>query len=222
MDKAHALPGRLWKEWSDHVLTVGPTWLWAALWITRLFGIRISEALALEGKNFNFRKKKVYLIAKKYGKEQMNDLLPPQLEWLKAIKRTNGKTVTRKRACGARGVQTYKDRWAWTLGPLFPALRKDCKGKTTNKDSVSKALSRARSTFTSSDLTKTEVKRVRSQTGRHRFINDCKASNMPDRAVMIYVRISDKGTYDGYGTPTPTQAGAILQASKRLRRTMSS
>ena len=47
--------GKLWKQWTEHVKRVGPSWLFAAITLSHMFCCRISEILSLQANDFNWR-----------------------------------------------------------------------------------------------------------------------------------------------------------------------
>lgn len=59
LGQAEALHGKLWKQWTQHILSVGPSWLYVAVTLTHMLCARISEVLALQAKDFNFRHRHV-------------------------------------------------------------------------------------------------------------------------------------------------------------------
>jgi hypothetical protein len=46
--KAHPLRGECWDAWVQHVMSVGPTWLYAFVCISELFCLRATECLRLD------------------------------------------------------------------------------------------------------------------------------------------------------------------------------
>ena len=136
----------------------------------------------------------------------------PQLQHLKM----RGVKRTRKRKCGARGCESYVDQWKWSKGEeyLFPSQRT---GKHMKKDAVCHSIARVRKSF-HCDIDDTSS--VRSHSGRHRMINDLKASSIPPDAGMMFARIKDKKTWAGYGQLTPSQCSTVLQKNKDLQRTL--
>ena len=59
LGQAAALHGKAWNQWRQHVLHVGPSWLYAVVTLTHALCCRVSEILALQGRDFNFRYKTV-------------------------------------------------------------------------------------------------------------------------------------------------------------------
>lgn len=55
LGQAEAMHGKLWKQWTEHVKRVGPSWLFAAITLSHMFCCRISEILSLQAGDFNFR-----------------------------------------------------------------------------------------------------------------------------------------------------------------------
>lgn len=134
----------------------------------------------------------------------------PQLQHLK----TRGVKRTRKRNCGARGYESHVDHWKWPKADeyLFPSKRT---GNHMKKDAVCHSIAKARKLF-HCDIDGS----VRSHSGRHRMINDLKASSIPSDAGMMFARIKDKKTWAGYGQLTPLQCSTVLQKNKDLQKTL--
>ena len=55
LGQAEAMHGKLWKQWTEHVKRVGPSWLFAAITLSHMFCCRISEILSLQANDFNWR-----------------------------------------------------------------------------------------------------------------------------------------------------------------------
>ncbi len=86
-------------------------------------------------------------------------------------------------------------------------------GKCISKNTVSKAIIRARQNFKPS-REDVDPKTIRSHSNRHRWINDAKTNNIPKEAAMMYSLITSESTYDKvYGKPTMEQAGEIIKES---------
>ena len=83
------------------------------------------------------------------------------------------------------------------------------------KDAVCHSIAKARKLF-HCDIDGS----VRSHSGRHRMINDLKASSIPSDAGMMFARIKDKKTWAGYGQLTPLQCSTVLQKNKDLQKTL--
>lgn len=211
--KAATLPGCVWGLWLQHVLQNGRCWLYVALLMSHLLCLRITESLCLTSEDFSFKSNSVYIAPLKRQGSMRKPLLANVRKLLLAIKR-KGVSKRRSENKGSRGKVTYWDRWKWPkTGELFPAERYDCQTVARNKNTVAKAISRLRKTF-EQPVDRT----IRSHSGRQTMINTMKATGIPDEVGMYYARISDKQTYNGYGSCTSTQAAEIIKKSKPLRK----
>lgn len=199
LGKASSLPGDLWFRWLGHVLKVGPTWLYVALLLSHLLCLRITEVLRLQGKDFDLRNGACQVKPLKRRSAMTKHVLTsirPMLQNLKS------KGVKRKRtkAQGARGKIHFQDVWKWpTEGKnfLFPSDRADAWDSHRNKDTACKAVSRLRASFNPGAGQCLNTALIRTHSGRHRMINDCKSSGLPDDVAMHFARIVDKRTHVG-------------------------
>ena len=100
--------GDLWGVWLAHVPKDGPSWLYPVLFFTHALCLRISEALRLTGKDFNWATGMVLVAAMKAQPEwkQMLAALRPKIEQL----RQNGIRIKRDCNAGARGRDTSDGR----------------------------------------------------------------------------------------------------------------
>ena len=196
LGKANPLPGKLWVAWLNHVLASGPSWLYVALFLTHACCLRISEVLRLKMCHIDTKHGHVWVGPLKRGNAMYKKIMPPLLKKVKDLK---AKGVKRKRSknAGARGVTRVDDIWAWPKKPrqfLFPSKRVDAVESCMVKNTVCKAVTRLRKTFRPPAGSCLEVDSIRSHSGRHRFINDCKSSGLADSVVMSFARISDQRT----------------------------
>ena len=106
---------------------------------------------------------------------------------------THGVHAVRTRKQGARPATTESDIFVWQTGLLFPAAHADSKMSRQCKDTVSKAIIRARKAFTPpTHLTHLlDIGKIRSHSGRHRSINDMKRSNVSKDVGKTNARIRD-------------------------------
>ena len=88
-----------------------------------------------------------------------------------------------------------------------------------SKDVVSHAIVKARRAFS---LPGTNTESIRSHSGRHRFINDMKMSNIPCEVGMVQSRIKDFKTYQAYGRLNEEQVARTLDKNRSLKRAMDS
>ena len=215
LGKAATLPGRLWAAWVQHVLCEGRCWLYMALVLSHVLCLRITECLKLRAEDFSFKASTVYIGPLKRQEGMRKPLVPEIKTMLLKFKRTG---VSRKRTenKGSRGRVTWWDRWRWPeTGLLFPADRMDCATEGRNKDAVCKAIVRLRAKFEEAT-----DRPIRSHSGRQTMVNTLKAAGLADDISMYYARISDKQTFHGYGSFTPTQANEFIKKSKELRKSV--
>ena len=125
----------------------------------------------------------------------------------------------RRVQCGSRGCQMITDSWKWPKtndGLLFPAPRAN--GKPRKKDVVCHLICKIRKTFVPPPGCNLVLQSIRSHSGRHRMINDMKASEASCETAMGFARIRDKKTYDGYGKLEDSQVGNALEKNNRLKK----
>ena len=121
---------------------------------------------------------------------------------------------------GSRGQERFCDKWTWPAHAsdyLFPAKYKP--GAPMSKDVVAHAIVKARRAF---NLPGVNTEAIRSHSGRHRFINDMKVSNVPSEVGMVQARIKDHKTYQAYGRLNEDQVARTLDRNRSLKRTMDS
>ena len=143
-------------------------------------------------------------------------ILSAVLSRLQTLK-TKGVKKTRRKHCGARGMQKVVDNWAWPAageGYLFPSSRT---GGHLKKDAVCHRIVQVRKSF---DCSLIDTTQVRSHSGRHRMINDMKSCSIPMEAGMQFARIRDKKTWASYGQLTPSQCSTVLEKNKTLKGTL--
>lgn len=212
LGKASELAGNLWKLWLAHVLREGRCWLYVCLIVTHLLCLRITECLRLKANDVSFKTNSVVIKSLKRQAAVRKPLLP---EIKKVLNFLQEKGIKRRRTTqeGARGTTTWTDHWRWpTHGFLFPSDRVDSETVCRKKDTVCKAAARLRQSFA-----EPTEKTIRSHSGRHRMVNDLKTSGIPEEVGMLYSRIADRKTYQGYGGVTNDQATSILKKNKALR-----
>ena len=209
LGQAATLTPELWIRWMGHVLQNGSSWLFAALLLTHLLCLRISESLAIRAEDVAMRHRSIYIRPLKGQAAVRKPLLPAVMQVLLQLQK-KGVRQKRARNAGSRGLVHEIDHWKWPeKGPLFPSTRQDAKSHLRNKNTVCKLVSRLRAGF----LHVTD-KPVRSHSGRHSMVNMLRQSGIPDSVAMFYARINDKKTFDKYGCVTDTQAYDILKRSK--------
>lgn len=196
LGQASGMNGDLWQLWLAHVLNQGPTWLYVCLLLTHCLCGRVTEILRLQKKDFDFANGTCYIKALKRGAPMRKPILSALLP---AIKQLEKKGIKKKRTMkqGVRGEISYWDRWQWPSQPkgyLFPADRQDSRTKYRCKDTACKAVSRVRKNFKVPEHLHVNRSLIRTHSGRHRMINDCKRSAVPDEVGMHFARIVDKRT----------------------------
>ena len=73
-------------------------------------------------------------------------------------------------------------------------MRSDSADIHRNKDTACKAVSRLRATFEPGPGHYINTGLIRTHSGRHRMINDCKHAGLADDISMHFARITDKRT----------------------------
>ena len=197
LGKAAVLSPELWQLWVQHVLKHSP-WLAACLVLTHSLALRITEALSLRPRDFDWRSFTVRVAALKRGKTMRKPILKAVRPTLQAL-RKSGLQSTRVRSCGARGRKRRTEVWRWPEADhqfLFPSSRSDSQLARRSKDSVCKSLSRLRRTFQppKTKLGSVDLECIRSHSGRQSWINLCKLSAVPDSIGMEFARIQDLRT----------------------------
>jgi integrase len=131
-----------------------------------------------------------------------------------------GVNIKRHRNTGLRGMQEVRDAWNWPEDPeglLFPATRRDSRENRRTKDTVAKAIRKARATFRVPHIPEVLPHRIRSHSGRHRCINDMKQHNVEREVGKKFARITDDGVYEKYGKLSAQQAGKKLKLNLELQ-----
>ena len=78
---AAVLSGKMWTQWTNHILKTSTTWLFVAITLTHALCARITEILKLKGADFNWAGKTVTIAALKrqpqggWGKLRVKKLL---------------------------------------------------------------------------------------------------------------------------------------------------
>ena len=209
LGQALALSGPLWGQWRQH-------WLYVLVTLTHVLCCRVSEVLALRGCDFQWRSHRVRIKALKGGKEVLKWMISSARASLQRL-RENGLVARRKRQAGARGQVTVREEWKWPRGDalLFPSSGRP--GKPMTKDVVSHAIVRARKTFEAQHIDRS---RIRSHSGRHRMIQDLKASGVADHVGMAHARTKCVKTYQLYGQLEDTQTAKALESNRKLKATV--
>lgn len=89
-----------------------------------------------------------------------------------------------------------------------------------SKDAVAHAIVRARKTFEPPPGLNVDTSRIRSHSGRHRMINDLKASGVSTEVGMMHSRIKSHKVYEAYGRMSDEQVGQALNGNKSLKKTL--
>lgn len=55
LGQASPLHGPLWNQWCQHLLRIGPSWLYMVVTLSHMLCCRVTEVLALRAGDFNFR-----------------------------------------------------------------------------------------------------------------------------------------------------------------------
>ena len=219
LGQADKLPGAAWTLWTHHILATGPTWLYPVVCLGHLLCLRVTEVLQLRVQDFDFEKKVVKVRALKKQAETEKFLGEAAFDFLLKL-REEGVSVRRQRNTGVRGMQAVTDEWFWPEDPehhLFQAKRRDSKLVRASKDTVARAIRRARRTFHVPHIPEVQPGKIRSHSGRHRCINDMKEHNVEREVGKKYARISDETVYDRYGKLSAQQAGKKLLQNHDLQ-----
>lgn len=219
LGQADKLPGAAWTLWTHHIQATGPSWLYPVVCLAHLLCLRVTEVLNLRVQGFDLKRKVVKVRALKRQAETEKVLGEAAIVFIHKL-RAEGFTVTRQMNTGLRGRQAVNDVWAWPEDPehhLFPAKRRDSKLVRRTKDTVARAIRRARRTFHVPHIPEVQPSKIRSHSGRHRCINDMKQHNVDREVGKKYARISDEGVYDRYGKLSAQQAGKKLLQNQELQ-----
>ena len=229
---ASSLPGESFAEFVAHCKKTAPVWLHIFAKVDHALGNRVTETLELKGDDVDFKKGQVLIHGLKGHGTVYKPLIPHARKILAQLKK-KPVTTTRKVKRGACDEAFVTETWRWSKGYLFPRMcdqtqpapggrgqkqpapggrgQKPPGGNRITKDTVSKAIIRARKTF---KTTRVDVRTssIRSHSFRHRWINDAKNANLPKEVAMKYCLIRSDDTYmKVYGKPTMEQAGDIIK-----------
>ncbi|OLQ03028.1 hypothetical protein AK812_SmicGene14072 [Symbiodinium microadriaticum] len=174
------------------------------------------DVLALRACDFNWRSHRVRIKALKGGKEVLKWIISSSRASLQRL-RDKGLVVRRKRQAGARGQVTVREEWKWPRGDALLFESEGRPGKPRTKDVVSHAIVRARKTFQAEHIDRS---RIRSHSGRHRMIQDMKASGVADHVGMAHARIKSVKTYQSYGQLEDAQTAKALESNRKLKATV--
>eukprot|EP00969_Alexandrium_andersonii_P114936 5082994-Alexandrium_andersonii.AAC.1 len=176
-NRASSLPGDLWKQWLEHLEEVAPAWVYVSILFTHLLCCRITEVLRLSGSDFDFKKQTVAVPPLKGQPAIQKPMLSIALDAFLFLK-SEGKALLRLRRVRGGKVRVYQDTWTWSESLLFKAERSDSKLEVRNKDSLGKALRRARANFGPY----VDGHKTTSHSGRHRMVNDLKQAGIHQEA----------------------------------------
>ena len=118
------------------------------------------------------------------------------------------------------GTREVLDAWHWPEELehyLFPASRRGSRKVNRGKHVVAKAIRDARKAFRIPHIPDVHPDRIRSQSGRHRCINDMQQHIAEGEVGNKYARISDDGVYQKYGRLSAQQAGKKLKQNQELQ-----
>ncbi len=194
-------------------------WLHVLAIVQNLLGLRVTEALNLKGGDFDFDTCTVHVFGLKGHGQVSKPMLPHAIATLTKL-RDEGAHTTRSMQAGRRGHVTATEKWAWQPGLLFrQTSAHGDREQPMTKDTVARAIARARRTFTPGPGVDVDVGRIRSHSARHRFFNDSKLSGVSREAAMTYGLLKDVQTYEEtYGKLSMKQAAKVLGDSPSFRR----
>ena len=217
--QADKLPGAAWALWTNHVQATGPSWLYPVVCLGHLLCLRVTEVLSLSGKDFDLAGGVVRVRALKRQEATGKCLNEAAATFVRKLQE-EGVSVNRMRNTGLQGVKAASDIWTWPEEAedyLFPATRRDSRQGRRTKDTVSKAIRKARHTFKVPHIPEVRPDRIRSHSGRHRCINDMKQHNVDREVGKKFARITDDGVYEKYGKLSSQQAGKKLRQNMELQ-----
>ena len=217
--QADKLPGAAWALWTNHVQATGPSWLYPVVCLGHLLCLRVTEVLSLSGKDFDLAGGVVRVRALKRQEATDKCLNEAAAAFVRKLQE-EGVSVNRMRNTGLQGVKAASDIWTWPEEAedyLFPATRRDSRQGRRTKDTVSKAIRKARHTFKVPHIPEVRPDRIRSHSGRHRCINDMKQHNVDREVGEKFARITDDGVYEKYGKLSSQQAGKKLRQNMELQ-----
>ena len=219
LGQADKLPGAAWGLWTHHVQAAGPSWLYPVVCLGHLLCLRVTEVLSLSGKDFDLVKGVVKVRALKRQDATDKVLSEAAVAFVRKLQE-EGVSVCRVKSTGFRRPQAVDDSWNWPEEPedyLFPASRRDSKHSRRTKDTVARAIRKARQTFKVPHIPEVQPNRIRSHSGRHRCINDMKQHNVEREVGKKFARITDDGVYEKYGKLSAQQAGKKLRQNVELQ-----
>ena len=135
--QADSLVGGAWKAWVKHLERTGPTWLYIFVIMSHCLCARVTEVMRLTLASVDFEGGMIHIDSLKRQASIDKPMLKALLDQMATWKQNGGVTFTRTRKCGSRGLVTFQDHWSWpteSQPEFFPAVRKDCKVKSMNKD----------------------------------------------------------------------------------------
>ena len=136
--QADSLVGGAWKAWVKHLERTGPTWLYIFTIMSHCLCARVTEVMRLTLANVDFESGTIHIDSLKRQASIDKPMLKALLDQMATWKQNGGVKFTRTRKCGSRGLVTFQDHWYWpteSQPEFFPAVRKDCEGKSMNKAS---------------------------------------------------------------------------------------
>ena len=201
LGKAHALAGKRWGIWLDHVRRYGGGHFFLLLYLTSALCLRVTQAARLRAQDFDMRRKRVFVAKLKGHPSTHKPILPSVLLFLKKIK--------------SQGVPSPKKRFAWPkTGYLFPS-RRGSGVPFVSKDTVASCIRRVRKQFvqayrkTYPDLE--GGKTIRSHSGRRHCISLMANSEVTPAVTMAYAQILTYRIYKGYVDMDAEQVSPILK-----------
>ena len=183
-------------DWLQHLLSQSRTWVVVAVWICKVFCCRISQALQLRSKDWDFANRRVYFKPFKGAAgiwKPMLGALLVEMETLRKKGVKQARTVNR----GSRGTVNEVDVWTFPTsadGYLFPSTRKDSKQPHVSKGTACKMIQRARLSFKVDGKLFERRHSIRTHSSRHHMINALKSSGLAEEAGMRFANIKNRRT----------------------------
>ena len=191
----------LWELWLRFVLDeLGPH-MAVLLFFTDALCLRVGQAGALKGADFDLGRGRVRIGAFKAHLEDSKHMVPSVLNVVRRLVKSGLKGKKHAKACGARGVAKDTPTFKWHQGLLFPT-RAGAADPHVGKDTVGHAIRRVRGGFPKAarkaGFGDINVKSVRTHCGRRHAITRMVAGKAPDDIGMKYAQISAEQVYRKY------------------------
>lgn len=202
LGRAHAMPGRLWKEWMKYLKKNACKKYFYIAFLIEALCVRVTQVCRLKAEHMNMRKRRVWLDKFKRHKAVWKPMLPSTVKTIKEWK---------------------KQGWVWPKsGYLFPASGRG-KGKPITKDIVARHIRKHRGEFvkkfqdTCPDLLNGQ--QIRSHSGRRHSISTFAGAGMTEQFGMAWAQIESRKVYQSYVDLQPEQVyQTVAKYNRKLQR----